>query len=229
VVFLDALGIKGVLAREEPDDIIGPWEHVIASFKESILKNQQTERRICGDPADYHIIAFSDTIILAAACEDPVASIPLMAEIVCRPFILALMKSIYLRGVISLGKFHGSDRLMIGPAVDEAAEWYTQPDWIGVSAAPSAWFGINRLIDQGFNISEWFVKYDVPMKSGKEEDGWALAWPLQMPKETLEKTKNLTARTLILNAFASKPVGVAAASKYKNTLTYFDRVWDTSK
>jgi hypothetical protein len=113
---------------------------------------------------------------------------------------------------------------VIGPAIDEAAEWYTQTEWMGVSAAPSASFGLSRLEDQKANISKWFVKYDIPAKGGPQKNEWALAWPREAKKESLMSEKNLTTRGLILDAFANRPISVAAASKYKNTLAFFDFV-----
>src|SRR4030042_1154290 len=108
VAFLDALGVKEIWARAEPNDILGSWEEVLGSFNDSMLRVQKAEDKIFGSHSDYHIAAFSDTVILAVKCEDPSSHIPLMADIICHPFSLALLKGIYFRGVISLGKFYGS-------------------------------------------------------------------------------------------------------------------------
>ena len=71
-----------------------------------------------------------------------------------------IFKGVYLRGVISIGKFYQSPTIIIWPAVDEAAEWYTNIDWIGVSASPSAYFTIEKLIGLNEDVSKWFIKYD---------------------------------------------------------------------
>jgi hypothetical protein len=147
-----------------------------------------------------------------------------VAKIVSDAFFYALLKGIYFRGVIAIGKFYQSKTLMIGPAIDEAAEWYTQPEWMGVSTAPSASFGLSRLEDQKADISKWFIKYDIPSKSGPQKAEWALAWPTNPPKDPLISEKNLTIRGLILDAFANRPISVTAAQKYKNTLAFFDYV-----
>jgi hypothetical protein len=226
VVFLDALGVKGIWARAEPESVISSWEGVLKRLYESMNKSPKTGS--VGDKPeslDYNIAAFSDTVIITLKCtDDPAAHIPLVAKIVSDIFFFALVKGIYFRGVIAIGKFYQSKTLVIGPAIDEAAEWYTQTEWMGVSTAPSASFGLSRLEDQKADISQWFVKYDIPAKGGLQKNEWALAWPREALKEVSISEKHLTTRGLILDAFANRPISVAAASKYKNTLTFFDFV-----
>jgi hypothetical protein len=230
VVFLDALGVKGIWARAEPESVINSWEEVLKRLNESIKKSPKVGS--IGNKTeflDYNIAAFSDTVIITLKCtDDPAAHVPLVAKIVSDAFFFALVKGIYFRGVIAIGKFHQSNTLVIGPAIDEAAEWYTQPEWMGVSTAPSASFGLSRLEDQKADISNWFVKYDIPSKAGFQKGEWALAWPRDAPKEYISE-KKLTTRGLILDAFANRPVSVAAVQKYKNTLAFFDYVMGQEK
>jgi hypothetical protein len=231
VVFLDALGVKGIWARAEPESVINSWEGVLKRLNESIKKSPKTGS--VGDKPEalnYNIAAFSDTVIITLKCtDDPAAHVPLVAKIVSDAFFFALVKGIYFRGVIAIGKFYQSNTLVIGPAIDEAAEWYTQPEWMGVSTAPSASFGLSRLEDQKADISKWFVKYDIPSKVGPQKSEWALAWPREAAKEPLVSEKHLTTRGLILDAFATRPISVAAAQKYKNTLAFYDFVTGQEK
>jgi hypothetical protein len=226
VVFLDALGVKGIWARAEPESVIRSWQEVLRRLNESIKRSPKIgnigDRPEC---LDYNISAFSDTVIITLKCtDDPAAHVPLVAKIVSEPFFYALVKGIYFRGVIAIGKFYQSNTLVIGPAIDEAAEWYTQPEWMGVSTAPSASFGLSRLEDQKADVSKWFVKFDIPSKAGLQKSEWALAWPREVPEASLVSGRRLTKRGLILDAFANKPISVAAVAKYKNTLAFFDYV-----
>ncbi len=225
VVFLDALGVKGIWARAEPEGVITSWEEVLKRLNESI-KNSPKIGSIGNKPEalNYSIAAFSDTVIITLKCtDDPAAHVPLVAKIISDAFFFALIKGIYFRGVIAIGKFYQSKTLMIGPAIDEAAEWYTQPEWMGVSTAPSASFGLSRLEDQKADISQWFIRYDIPAKAGMQKEEWALAWPREALRNS-DTEGSLTARGLILDAFANRPISVAAAQKYKNTLAFFDYV-----
>jgi hypothetical protein len=225
IVFLDALGTKGIWARAEPKSVIQAWGEVIKAFQSAIEQSP----KLLGEAKDddalvYDMKAFSDTVIIALRCnDDPASLIPLIAETVLKPFTEALMKGIFFRGVIAIGKFHLSDTLIIGPAVDEAADWYEQSDWIGISTTPSATFGLYRLEEQGARISA-LVRYNVPIKGGGQDD-WAVAWPRELQKAALTISGNpLNARGQLLNIFAEKPIAVNAASKYRNTLRFFDFV-----
>jgi hypothetical protein len=58
---------------------------------------------------DYNIAAFSDTVIITLKCtDDPAAHVPLVAKIVSEPFFFALLKGIYFRCLIAIGKFYQS-------------------------------------------------------------------------------------------------------------------------
>lgn len=222
IAFLDSLGVKGIWSRAEPTEVIESWSEILGVFDRSIKRIEHQAGSIL---KECHVTAFSDTVIVILSGSDPWTLIPLMAEVISRPFFAAILKGIYFRGVIAIGKFYLSRTLIIGPAVDEAAEWYTHPDWIGVSTAPSALYGIELLIDRGGDISEWFVRYNIPTKSGTE-DGWALAWPRQAPMEGSHEHEKITGRTLILNAFSSRPIDILSAGKYRNTLSFFDSVME---
>ena len=73
--------------------------------------------------------------------------------------INGILKGVYLRGVISIGKFYQSQNLIIGPAVDEAAEWYTNIEWIGVSAAPTAHFILEKLAEIGAKVADEAITF----------------------------------------------------------------------
>lgn len=222
VAFLDALGIKGIWARVEPETVLKSWNKVLQLFAKSIKTSKsEFDSSIL---KDCRIAAFSDTVIVTMTGPSPVKLLPLMAEVIWRPFYGALLEGIYFRGVISIGRFYKSSTLLIGPAVDEAAEWYTYPEWIGVSTTPTASFSIERFVDEGLDVSKWFVKYDIPTKAGIDKDGWALAWPKRVPVSPLIEGKRGTIRTAILETFASQPIGISAITKFKNTMSFFDYV-----
>lgn len=221
VALLDALGVKGIWARSRPRDVITAWKHAIGMFEKSIQKAREASPE-----EKFSLLSFSDTVIILLETEkDPVACIPLMAGVLLVPFNAALVEGIFLRGAVSVGEFVRSESMIIGPAVDEAAEWYTVPDWMGVSLCPSASYGVERLAEQGADISRWFVKYDVPMKSGVDGGaGWALAWPRFALDIPLGDEKPLSARGVLLYTFARNGVSVSVHTKYRNTLRFFDFV-----
>lgn len=219
IALLDALGTKGIWARSDPQSVINAWKETLDMFELSLnrTKNQEIQ---------HTFLAFSDTLIIILPIEDDIVSaIPYMAELLMTPFVWALTQGIFFRGVISIGEYEQSESMIIGPAIDEAAEWYTLPDWMGISLTPSASFGVDRLFEQGADLSRWFVRYNIPMKSGLNTiNGWALAWPHGSFETINVSGKSISAKTLILNSFAKRPIGVGAYQKYKNTIDFWDYV-----
>ena len=233
VAFLDALGIKGVWARSAPEDVIEKWHLVLQYFRDS---RERMAKRAKAAFTSCQIMAFSDTVIIALEGDTGAADygnlLPLAAELVVAPFLGALLQGVYFRGVISLGQFLSSDELIVGPAVDEAATWYQYPEWFGISLAPSAYFGLERIIERGADVSRWFISYPVPMKpqvgaakTGGESKGWALSWPARISRTIAPNDRTITARTIVLSNFAKYPVdNPSAYSKYINTLEFMDFV-----
>jgi hypothetical protein len=219
--------VKGIWSRSDPAQVVKSWQTVMTNFGEAIhiANSSQGMNDIFGG-ASVH--AFSDTVIIAFWAKpqkDPVPLLLGLANAIVYPFVWAFEKGIFLRGVISVGDFWQAENLLIGPAVDEAAEWYEQPDWIGVSAAPSARFGIERMIEQRVigvseRIGNHFVHYAVPIKTLGPTNTWALAWP----RYVFPKDQTLSARALLLAYFAQQSIGPGANSKYENALRFFDFV-----
>jgi hypothetical protein len=161
--------------------------------------------------------AFSDTIIITGSNtkllkDRPVQFISYLASLVIPPFITAIKNKIFFRGSISISDFYQSKIMVIGPAVDEAAQYYITPNWIGVSTSPSASISINECSNSIKNV---FIQYDIPHKTFIEKDGWALSW-------TREDT-NHNCKTIMQNEMNMQHIGIEEEYfKYKNTLDFYE-------
>ena len=141
VVFLDALGTKAVWSRKEPSKFIKSWNNLIESFKvQKEIYDKLFDHESYKNNSKFgklNIRSFSDTIILTLShdIDDSQKIYPLnlfdlnIGLILLQGIYSAIInKGIYLRGVISFGEFYISDQIIIGPAVDEASEWYEKPE-----------------------------------------------------------------------------------------------------
>jgi hypothetical protein len=133
--------------------------------------------------------------------------------------------------LISIGRFEISKTIILGPAIDEAAEWYTKYDWFGISLTPAASYGLQKLIDKGFDqskISKIFVKYNIPMKSEIDAiKSFTLNWPYGLVSFLISHgEKESFGRSMILERFSKSQIGVETYRKYKNTLAFWDYVMD---
>jgi hypothetical protein len=224
VAFIDALGTKGVSARTDPEEYAGSWETLLIEWEQ--YKKQALETS-GSSSVNYDIRAFSDTVIVTVKLSKKDSSTRVIesdklllhcARLIAPMVINGIFKGVYLRGVISIGKFYQTQNLIIGPAVDEAAEWYTNMEWIGVSTAPSAHYTIEKLVEVGQDISNLFVKYEIPTKTCSPEELWAVNWPRLSP----EVGGGMSIRALLVNAFARQPISISALPKFRNTIRFFD-------
>lgn len=129
VVFLDVLGMKGIWKRVEPIIVINNWVEIVKSFTRSIQEHPPNSRYI------FRIL--SDTIIITIPTELDPHIINWVFEVMLQPFIRSIKLKMLLRGTISYGKYHISNRLIIGQALDDAAYNHDKLNWIGISLSPS--------------------------------------------------------------------------------------------
>lgn len=165
VIFIDALGVKGIWKRMDPNVVFNRWKNIINQFVDSL---QQSPLQQYGP----HLTTISDTIIITCQCE--LRHVDYLFGLLINPFIFSL-ESNFLRGVISHGEYYLSTRLLIGPAIDEAAVAHNQIEMIGIFSTLEL---SNMLIDRGFsNTTSNCIRYPVIPTKRNRYDGFALNWP----------------------------------------------------
>jgi hypothetical protein len=124
IVFLDALGIKGIWQKEDPKNVINRWGIVLDEFHELEKKG-----------LNLNVYGFSDTIIITCAKvkDDILYTLNLLCELLIPCFIKSIKNRIFLRGSITYGKFFESTKISIGEAIDECARLHNNFEWIGLS------------------------------------------------------------------------------------------------
>jgi len=97
-----------------------------------------------------------------------------MNQVKCYALLLLLesQKNINLRGAMSIGKYYISDKMILGPAADEASMYYEIANWVGVIATPSLESVLLRM-EKNNEVVPLFHKYDIPLHNGKRQ-GWAI-------------------------------------------------------
>jgi hypothetical protein len=119
VVFLDALGIKGIWRGNNVEEVLNNWNKVYYMFSDSL------ENWLSG----VNLTTFSDTFIISMRgheelFENPLQFVEIMCNALIPPFLNSMHYGLFFRGIISMGYFSRSSRMLIGPAVDEAALHY---------------------------------------------------------------------------------------------------------
>jgi hypothetical protein len=170
VIFLDALGMKGIWKRFPPIEVVQKWSNVNTAFL-SIEEDPEIQN------LDFSFRALSDTIIIIISNTNSLnINLYKIFNLLIKPFINSIINKILLRGVITYGTFYWSDKLIIGPAIDEAAEYHNKVNWIGISTSPSLKL---NLIEMNRNKS--LISYRIPWKEREREsyyEGIVLNWPI---------------------------------------------------
>lgn len=169
VIFLDALGIKGIWRRFPAITVIKMWNSVNGFFKSSLDTNKQSFNAVP------FFRAISDTIIITIHCTNlNTTLVEKTFDLLLQPFIQAIKTRMFLRGIVSYGTYYLSEKLIIGPALDDAAYYHDKLNWVGVSISPTisqTVIGINNI------IGSIFVCYNnIPCKKFTY-GGLVLNWP----------------------------------------------------
>jgi hypothetical protein len=221
VIFLDVLGTKGIWKRT-PEKTLKKWDifnkGVDAVFRSRVRHpNSYVAKNF---RLKINKISFSDTMIITATTRRRTNKREHLL-IGIADILMSLMNSsfdmgIYIRGCISLGNFYiASHRMIIGPAIDEAAEYYTMAEWVGISAAPSAHYALNK-IQEAIQETYHYIRYDIPLKHGVERNGWALNWP------HFDIHSGDTQRHVLkLDQKLAKHNEISVSLKYRNTLDFY--------
>lgn len=219
VTFLDVLGWKGIYQKRK--DATALLEGIVSGATEEFYRKYP-------DFQDYvKIVLISDTILIYSDNEELLkkdifdnikrriaTNLMIHGYIIKHILEKGASEKIFFRGATSVGEFQAGENSYVGPAIDEAASWHEECDWMGVVLAPSAQiyseFVPNEILSKdGFNIRDYWCEYDkIPLKR-KSSLKYALRWNLYRTKEDIFEIIQ-----------ASVPLNPNIADKYLNTLEY---------
>jgi hypothetical protein len=208
VTFLDVLGWKGVYDRKQ--DAIGSLTNLIEGVN---IRAAGASRGRIVEPVE--VKSISDTIAIFTFCSEveTSAAIEVHGEL-CQWLIPASIDSeIPVRGATAFGVFEIHDSIFVGKAIDEAASWHEQSDWIGVHLTPSAEYVFEPKKTQ----TAW-TKYTPPHKT-------KLNWKPHCVDWTKDWTDRAGKVFEIKNKFRRLgPIVPEIAGKFVNTLAFINAV-----
>jgi hypothetical protein len=230
IVFLDALGFKGIWSRQDPISVL----QQLKSLRHNglSLRGRARDGVLLNDPRLlHHVICVSDTIMIAVTLTR--SNIPrrylyramLSASLIASTMIdnaIHGSPSLLFRGCLAAGFMMIDDDFVIGPAVDEAAELFELSEGAFFWMAPSA-MKINDTYCESFvdRIDPaLMIRYPVPLKDGTAPatlvfNHFGLTRPVAGWSTTCQK---------ILQAFGDENVGSDIKRKRQNIATFLDHV-----
>ena len=226
-MILDALGVKGIWQTRNARKLVHRLYHVSDITRQHIDEPRflhldaegVSKDQLSKDHASisFHTQTISDTVIITAHSGLPVG--PLLRHLavdLSGVYQIALAHGVIFRGAVSYGDYYRQGSVLVGPAVDEAAEWHALPDCAGVVLTPSAGDAVDKFVrSKGGAPYPGFVRLPVPLKGGVDAECWSLDWyRCHLPLTRLEE------------AFLRPPVTPEVARKLANTLSLCRGMWD---
>lgn len=213
ITLLDVLGWKGIWKRKpEAWDTLKRHIDTITGANQSIQSDQNKDQFMLEFKSlRTKIISISDTIAIATYSEDH-ETVLKYHNLLCSSLICDSIKDgIPFRGATSYGYFRVEDNILVGPAIDEVAEWYEATNWIGVIYTPSA-----QAIDLNANVGKRCIDYLVPMKKSDRTLTKCVNWPRYW-----KHSKGMNESDLREKFLKMGPVTLAIEEKYTNTLDFY--------
>lgn len=215
VAMIDVLGVRGSWkegGNSGAPELHEKWNKLLGSAKSSldndeILKSGMT------------FTAFSDTMFITVGRCDYASPLLSFSRAMWSVIASGIMEDVPLRGCVSCGSyFRSSDNLFTGRAVDEAAAYYSLPQWIGISAAPSANGALNKVMPRlSYLDAGVYKRHDIPLKASVEQDAWALNWPRQCEDDDKDEEGKMNKILERINEKMESLTDIGAALKWRNT------------
>lgn len=211
VILLDSLGTKGIWKSRNPKEVLTSWQGIVDSTNMDVRACKTSD-------VDLKFNAFSDTLIITMTGNDKQKLLEEAGTTLNSIISVGIPHGINFRGCISMGKIYRSEIMILGDAIDEAAEYYEKSNWVGAFATPSVIDYLNS-ISSG-NIWKSFTKYDVPFhddKSKGTEKPYS-TWAVILTDRIAGILKNNHLSTIIPSRISASSGSIA--KKWQNTLDF---------
>jgi hypothetical protein len=129
-------------------------------------------------------------------------------DLLLQPFVQSIEPRMLLRGIVSYGTYYLSERLIIGPAIDDAAEHHAKINWVGISVSPNLSIAVNDFSSDGV------IHYKKIPHKKSYYTGFVLNWP--------KVDSNRECHKILLEE--SKRADAASKIKYDNTFKFYHEV-----
>jgi len=222
VILLDVLGIKGIWRDQDPTKILKEWSFITNSWESFVIEYGKKFGLI----TSFHV--FSDTVIMTVTGELE-KSFSDFSDMIHAILHISIFEDFPVRGAISLGTFYQSEKMVIGPAIDECSQFYELADSIGIIVAPSYHGFLERMSrdpNRRHDVDFDYIKSDIPIRDRKvlrnsfmvRIKGWT-------PVAEAITDKNPKIKTLedLIHYKLEHLTSIEASSKLKNTLELIEK------
>jgi len=232
VAIVDALGTRRIWSRRNSAETIRKRvelrdyiEKVFVSFQAATRTSRgKSSKPVPKVRVEQRAQFVSDSIVITIIPEPGVDAVVLfsaVSDLLTALILQGIRDGVLLRGALACGMIYAGRSFVLGPVVDEAAEWSTLGDWAGIFLTPSAEEQFNRTVGECGGVPPFgYVRWPVPLREGSGSahslgELWAIGWPWYA--YSLRSTVDLL--------FLEAPTSLAVERKRRHTMEFFDYLW----
>jgi hypothetical protein len=176
------------------------------------------------------VFTFGDTVIITIPLRSKKyidTHISLTAMLMRRYLFHSFEEGIMFRGSFSIGYYleDSQSNTVMGPSVTDAAAWYDQSEWMGLSSTPKTNSVLEYLAsssEPGEDLFYYMVRYSVPLKSGETFGLYAIDWPSAfLEKDLVPKAHQKNPPKYFLDCLQNFSVPKGTEMIFENTKEYF--------
>ncbi len=211
VTFLDVLGWKGIWQRKQ--NAINDLESLVGSLSklsEKLSRGLAFTGSI--STPQTRVMIISDTIVIFTETTsiNPSDAIELHGNLCSQAIPNSIKKGIPLRGSTSFGEtiISNINSIYAGKAIDEAASWHENANWIGVFMSPSANFIFEKA------DSKYWTEYCPPLKNISNYKTYSVKW--------FDTSSSSDLRSIKKDFIQLSPIVPDILNKFTNTIEYIE-------
>jgi hypothetical protein len=176
------------------------------------------------------VFTFGDTVIITVPLRTKkyiYAHIIAAAMLMRRYLFHSFEEGIMFRGSFSIGYYleDSQSNTVMGPSLTDAAAWYDQSEWMGLSSTPKTNSVLEYLAgssEPGKALFYYMVRYNVPLKSGETFGLYTIDWPSAfLEKSLVPEAHQKNPPSYFLDCLQNFSVPKGTEMIFENTKEYF--------
>lgn len=234
VCILDILGTKGVWVAGDLNRYMNALTEVDSLLNSMKDKFKELAKNA---PIELDFISFSDTLIITLVKseedeeKDPYffhLFIESFSQLILGVFQIYFSNYLFVRGAISFGNIHKAGNHFVGPAIDDAAEYFELQEMVGICLTLKATIAMEYAISwqKRFflqDIGKYLIKYKTPLKNNIDIDLYQINWV----KHFYDQAKignQVTAEAIVSSFLSERNIPLRSANKIINTTNFFRKI-----
>ena len=228
ISIVDILGTKGIWTEYTVDR----YFEVIERVKQELEKGKQYFKTLPNSEfIEFDFATFSDTLVITLINKGQQydyffdETIEGFSRLNLGIFQSYLSDSFFLRGCISFGNIEKRGNHFIGPAVDDAAEYFDSQEMIGICLTPKVSLAMKYAINwnKKYNdkqIDKYVTEYLTPLKNKSQAALFQINWVNHFV-ELYKKDDEIDPLNVFIRFLSKRNIPAIALAKFSNTVEFF--------